>query len=109
MDVPAYLSRIGDTGSREPTAATLRRLHRAHMLAVPFENLDTHAGKPIVLDDEALFAKIVGRHRGGFCYELNGLFAALLHRLGFRVAMLSAGVAHIQGFSRAVNPPRTVT
>ena len=69
----------------------------AHLLAVPFENLSIHAGQPIVLEDEALFAKIVERQRGGFCYEANGLFAALLRTLGFDVAMLSAGVANAEG------------
>src|SRR5262249_9039065 len=63
------------------------------MLSVPFENLDIHLGRPIVLDDDVFFDKIVERRRGGFCYELNGLFAALLRELGFDVTMLSAGVA----------------
>jgi len=72
-------------------------LQVAHLLAVPFENLSIHAGQPIVLEDEALFAKIVERQRGGFCYEANGLFAALLRTLGFDVAMLSAGVANAEG------------
>lgn len=97
MDPAAYLARIGVSGPLEPTAATLRRLHRAHLLAVPFENLDIHAGEPIVLDEAALFAKIVERRRGGFCYELNGLFAALLGQLGFQVTMLSAAVAKKNG------------
>src|SRR4051812_29798863 len=66
-------------------------------MSVPFENLSIHAGEPIVLEDEALFAKIVGRARGGFCYEANGLFAALLRALGFEVAMLSAEVANAEG------------
>jgi len=64
---------------------------------VPFENLSIHARQPIVLADDALFAKIVERGRGGFCYELNGLFAALLRAVGFDVAMLSAGVAKAEG------------
>ena len=93
MDVEAYLRRINYGGPLAPTAETLRRLHVAHLLAVPFENLSIHYGQPVVLDDEALFDKIVARRRGGFCYELNGLFAALLRALGFDVTMLSAGVA----------------
>lgn len=97
MDVDAYLARIHDDGPRTPDAETLRRLHVAHLRAVPFENLSIHWGEPIVLDDEALFEKIVTRRRGGFCYELNGLFAALLRELGFPVAMLSAGVARPDG------------
>src|SRR3954468_17014397 len=92
MNVAAYLERIGYQGPRAPTAETLRRLHLAHLYAVPFENLSIHWGEPIQLDDEALFEKIVVQRRGGFCYELNGLFAALLRALGFEVAMLSAGV-----------------
>lgn len=97
MDVEAYLKRINYRGSRVPTAETLRELQLAHLLAVPFENLSIHSGEPIVLEDGALFEKIVGRRRGGFCYELNGLFAALLRSLGFKVEMLSAGVANGAG------------
>ena len=97
MDVDAYLARIGYRGPREVTAGTLRSLHRAHMGSVPFENLDIHAGRPIVLEEGALFDKIVGRQRGGFCYELNGLFSALLRHLGFRVTRLSAGVLNDDG------------
>jgi N-hydroxyarylamine O-acetyltransferase len=97
MDRMAYLRRINYHGSLDPTAATLRALHRAHLLAVPFENLDIHLGRPIVLDEAALFEKIVVRRRGGFCYELNGLFASLLRELGFDVTMLSAGVARAEG------------
>ncbi|MFL6237424.1 MAG: arylamine N-acetyltransferase family protein [Thermoanaerobaculia bacterium] len=97
MNVDAYLERIRYHGPLEPTLDTLRRLHLAHLYAVPFENLSIHWGEPIQLDDEALFEKIVTRRRGGFCYELNGLFAALLRALGFDVAMLSAGVGRAAG------------
>lgn len=97
MDIKAYLNRINYHGSLAPTAATLRELQVAHLLAVPFENLSIHSGEPIVLEDEALFEKIVSRRRGGFCYELNGLFAALLRSLGFQVEMLSAGVVNSEG------------
>lgn len=92
LNVPAYLERMNYRGPLEPDAETLRRLQAAHMLAVPFENLSIHWKEPIELDDGALFEKIVRRRRGGFCYELNGLFAALLRALGFDVSMLSAGV-----------------
>jgi len=97
MDIKAYLNRINYHGSLEPNAETLRHLQVAHLLAVPFENLSIHSGEPIVLNDEALFEKVVQRRRGGFCYELNGLFAALLRKLGFRVEMLSARVANPRG------------
>ena len=97
MDVTAYLDRINYRGSLVPSAETLRALQVAHLLAVPFENLSIHAGEPVVLEDDALFGKIVNRKRGGFCYELNGLFAALLRTLGFKVEMLNAQVANSEG------------
>lgn len=97
MDVKAYLERINYHGSLTPDAETLRALQVAHLQAVPFENLSIHANQRIVLDDEALFAKIVERRRGGFCYEANGLFAALLREVGFTVVKLSAGVANGEG------------
>ena len=92
MDVDAYLARIGYTGAREPRADVLSHLHRAHMLAVPFENLDIHLGVENVLDYDHVFDKIVTRRRGGWCYELNGLFALLLEALGFDVTRYSASV-----------------
>ena len=97
MDINAYLKRINYQGSLAVTAETLRELQVAHLLSVPFENLSIHAKQPIVLEDEALFAKIVERRRGGFCYECNGLFAALLRALGFKITMLSAEVADAEG------------
>jgi N-hydroxyarylamine O-acetyltransferase len=97
LNIQAYLERINYHGSLAPTADTLRDLQVAHLLAVPFENLSIHAKEPIVLEDQALFAKIVENRRGGFCYEANGLFAALLSALGFDVSMLSAGVANAEG------------
>jgi N-hydroxyarylamine O-acetyltransferase len=97
MKVATYLERINYRGATAPTAETLCELHEAHMLAVPFENLDIHRGREIVLDDERLYAKVVERRRGGFCYELNGAFAALLGALGFRVKKRAAGVARADG------------
>jgi N-hydroxyarylamine O-acetyltransferase len=79
------------------SAETLKRLQVAHLYAVPFENLSIHSSEAIVLDDDLLFDKIVRRRRGGFCYELNGLFAALLKSLGFPVTKLSAEVANPNG------------
>ncbi len=92
MDIAAFLRRIDYTGSTAPGEATLRALHRAFVTTVPFENLDIHLGRRIILDESAFFDKIVLRHRGGFCYELNGLFAAVLRKLGFDVTLLSACV-----------------
>jgi N-hydroxyarylamine O-acetyltransferase len=93
MNTDAYLKRLNYQGPLSPTAETLRALQLAHLRNVPFENLSIHSGEPIVLQEEALFTKIVERRRGGFCYEVNGLFASLLRSLGFDVTMLSAGVA----------------
>lgn len=97
MDTTAYLERIGYHGSAQPTLANLRAMHRAHLLAVPFENLDIHLRREISLDPEALFDKIVRRRRGGFCYELNSLFADLLTGLGYGVTLLSAESANDDG------------
>jgi N-hydroxyarylamine O-acetyltransferase len=90
MDVQQYLHRVGYKSPVRPDRATLSRLHRAHLLAVPFENLDIMAGRRIILDEAWFYEKIVSRQRGGFCYELNGLFACLLREIGFRVDLLSA-------------------
>ncbi len=92
MDLDAYLARIGHEGPLSVDARTLAALQRAHLLAVPFENLDIIWGNPIVLDVTTHFAKIVERHRGGFCYEQNDLFAWALRTIGFRVTRLGAGV-----------------
>jgi N-hydroxyarylamine O-acetyltransferase len=97
LNIKAYLERINYHGSLTPTAETLRGLQVAHLRTVPFENLSIHVRQPIVLEDAALFTKIVKNRRGGFCYEANGLFAALLRALGFDVAMLSAEVANAEG------------
>ena len=102
LDPLAYLERIQfaagtSVAALEPSARLLRELHLAHLLAVPFENLSIHYGQPITLDQETLFDKIVRRRRGGFCYELNGLFSWLLRALGFRVSLLSAEVARSTG------------
>ena len=88
----AYLARIGLRGPCEPTLETLVALHRAHMLSVPFENLDIHLGRPLVLDPAANFGKIVTRRRGGWCYEQNGLFGWVLEQVGFNVTLLGARV-----------------
>ena len=87
-----YLARIGLEAPPAVDADGLRRLHLAHLLSVPFENLDIVRGQPLSLDRGKLHEKIVEKRRGGFCYELNGLFAELLEALGFRVERLSARV-----------------
>jgi N-hydroxyarylamine O-acetyltransferase len=98
MDIGAYLRRINYRGPQAPGEAVLRALHIAHLEAVPFENLDIHLGRPIVLTSgEAQYRKIVHERRGGFCYELNGAFAALLRTVGFGVSLRSAGVMGADG------------
>jgi N-hydroxyarylamine O-acetyltransferase len=97
MDVQAYLSRINYSGPTTPTVYTLRAIHRAHLLTVPFENLDIPLGRKILLDEAAILRKVVEQRRGGFCYELNVAFAALLRTLGFQTTLLSARVARESG------------
>lgn len=93
MNVEKYLARIGVlNGHLEPGDETIRFLQRRHLLAVPFENLDIHWKRPIVLDVERFYKKIVDKKRGGFCYELNGLFNQLLVSLGFKTRLVSARV-----------------
>jgi N-hydroxyarylamine O-acetyltransferase len=100
--VDDYLARIGVTRPASADLRALRDLQAAHLLAVPFENLSIHLGEPIVLDQWGLVSKVVGMHRGGFCYELNGAFAGLLTALGFRVSLLSARVF---GADKEPGPP----
>jgi N-hydroxyarylamine O-acetyltransferase len=88
----AYLRRLGVARPGPADAATLRVLHRAHQMTVPFENLSIHLSEPISLDPGALLDKIVTRRRGGFCYELNGAFALLLQALGAEVTRVAARV-----------------
>lgn len=98
----AYLKRIGAERPAAPDAGALRELHLRHQLAVPFENLSIHLGQDIVLTEDALVEKIVGAQRGGFCYELNGAFSALLRALGYGVELLAARVFGEDG---QVGPP----
>lgn len=94
MKVADYLARIEYDGRLKPDSATLRTLQLAHLRAVPFENLDIGLGREIRLTREALWQKIIVNRRGGFCYELNGLFAWLLEQAGFQVTHLNARDYH---------------
>jgi len=101
-------------GELTPTAATLRALHRAHVDAIPFENLDVLLRRPVRLDVESLQDKLVRRPRGGYCYVHNLLFGALLERLGFRVRRLAGRVwmrpadrAESSGPGNDAAPPRS--
>ena len=95
--VKKYLQRINYSGSLKPTIETLRQLQIAHLYTVPFENISIHLKQPIQLNYSWLATKIIEQHRGGFCYELNGLFSLLLKQLGFQVTLLSAEVANEEG------------
>jgi N-hydroxyarylamine O-acetyltransferase len=92
VDIDAYLKRIGYSGPTEPTIETLRGMQRAHFYTVPFENLDIRAGRRIEVDEGVNYAKLVGAGRGGFCLELNGMFARTLRGLGFEVDVLAGRV-----------------
>ncbi len=90
MKVDAYLARIGYSGPLRHDHATLTALHRAHLRAIPYENLDVQFGRPVTIERGPIFEKIVVNRRGGWCYEMNGLFGWALGELGFKV-MRSAG------------------
>jgi N-hydroxyarylamine O-acetyltransferase len=93
MDLGAYLDRIGHAGPVAPDVATLVALHRAHLLAIPYENLDVQLQRPLTNEPAHANDKIVRRGRGGWCYEMNGLFGAMLEAVGFQVTRL-AGAAN---------------
>jgi len=92
MDVKSYLERINFKGKANLDFKTLAELQKAHLFNVPFENLDIHYGKRIISVKENIFRKIIFEKRGGFCYELNGLFYYLLRELGFEVKIISGRV-----------------
>ena len=92
LDLDAYLRRVGYDGSREPTLDVLSALHALHPAAIPFENLDPFLGQQVPLDLDALQSKLVGRRRGGYCFEQNALFRAALEALGFAITPLIARV-----------------
>ncbi len=92
LDLPAYLRRIDYTGRRAPDKDVLDALHEAHVTHIPFENLDILLGRAIALDLPSLQAKLVAGRRGGYCFEQNLLFAAVLRAFGFAVTQLAARV-----------------
>lgn len=98
MNSTKYLERIGaELGPDSLSVETLRLLQRRHLLSVPFENLDIYWKRPIILDLDRFYTKIVDERRGGFCYELNGLFNELLISLGFTSRLISARVGRPDG------------
>lgn len=92
MNLDAYLDRIGFQGTARADRATLDGLHLAHAQSVPFENLDIQMGLPISLELADLEDKIVRRRRGGYCFEQNTLFLAVLREIGFSVEPFEARV-----------------
>lgn len=92
MDLADYLTRINFRGPLEPTKDVLFALHRAHLAAIAYENLDIHLGTPITVELDDIYDKIVRRGRGGWCFEMNGLFAWALREIGFDVTMYAANV-----------------
>jgi N-hydroxyarylamine O-acetyltransferase len=92
MNIDAYLTRIGLSRPLPPTLETLKAVHRAHLRAIPYENLDVQFGRPVTIERPAIFEKIVGRRRGGWCYEMNGLLGWALGELGFKVTRATGAV-----------------
>lgn len=97
--VATYLARLDFHATPGCNRATLDDLHLAHMLRVPFENLDIMQGIPIDLSLAGRYAKLVLQQRGGFCHELNSLFADLLQAIGFEVRLLAAEVHDGQAYT----------
>lgn len=95
-DLQAYLSRIGFPGMPRPDLGTLVELHRRHLLAIAYENLDVQLGRPVGLDIGPIYEKLVLARRGGWCYEMNGLFGWALEEIGFRVVRMAAGVGRAE-------------
>ncbi|GAA1738420.1 arylamine N-acetyltransferase family protein [Luedemannella helvata] len=97
LDLDAYVTRLRDRGPLDASAPTLRRLHRAHVMAIPFENIDAALGRGIQLDQTSIQAKLLHRRRGGYCHEHNLLFGCVLERLGFCVTRLLTRVCQADG------------
>jgi N-hydroxyarylamine O-acetyltransferase len=98
MDLKAYFERVHFRGEARPDLATLRALHRAHLQAIPYENLDVQLGRRLTPDPAAAFEKVVGQGRGGWCYEMNGVFGAVLAEIGFKVTrMAGAAMRELMG------------
>jgi N-hydroxyarylamine O-acetyltransferase len=92
FDLDSYFGRINYSGSTDVSEETLRDIHIAHTLNVPFENLDVFYRRPIPLDGTSLYKKIVKEKRGGYCFEMNGIFSLVLQKMGFKVTNLLARV-----------------
>lgn len=105
IDLEIYFKRIGHTGSTDPTLETLRALHLAHVTTFPFENLAAWTGRPVSLDLARIEEKLIRAGRGGYCFETNSLFAAVLRQLGYSITPLIARVRWMR--PPDATPPRT--
>ncbi len=105
LDLDAYLPRLGFAAPPPPTLDTLRTLQQRHTQAFPFETIATLLRAPVPIDLPALQRKLLHEGRGGYCFELNSLFLALLQRLGFQARALTARV--VMGRSDDAPPPRS--
>ena len=105
VDLVAYCRRIDYDGPMTPTPDVLRELHIAHLAAIPFENIDVLLGRPVRLDLKSLQEKLVLSRRGGYCFEQNALFGAVLGAIGFKVHGLGARV--VMGAAPGTVRPRT--
>jgi N-hydroxyarylamine O-acetyltransferase len=92
VNLRSYVRRIGYEGELEPTVHVLRGIHLAHARSIPFENLDIHLGRPILLDLPSVERKLVDERRGGYCFEQNHLLMGALSAIGFDVTPLAAWV-----------------
>jgi N-hydroxyarylamine O-acetyltransferase len=92
LSLSNYLARIGFEGEPHADLETLRRIHRLHLEAIPYENLDVQLGRTVGFDVDAIYRKLVLSPRGGWCYEMNGLMAWALERIGFNVTRLAGAV-----------------
>jgi N-hydroxyarylamine O-acetyltransferase len=92
MNLNHYLEHIGYTGAIEPAADVLKCMHKLHTFTIPFENLDISRKHEITIDTTRFYDKIVQQKRGGFCYEMNGLFDAMLQQVGFKSYFISCNV-----------------
>ena len=106
LNLDAYFTRINYSGPRTPTLATVQAIHARHAAAIPFENLDPFLGRPVAVDLASVQDKLVTRQRGGYCFEQNTLFRAVLEALGIAVTSLLARV-YWNAPPGAPTPPRT--
>ena len=97
-DLTRYFERIGYGGPTAPSLSNLDALILAHVMAIPFENIDILIGRPIAIDPASIEDKLITRHRGGYCFEQNAYLMHVLRALGYEVTPLAARVR--------LNPPQ---